>query len=156
MESDLEVSPIRKTASDRWVYGGVGLVLLLIITAIGFPPVLEGIKLGRDTAALNKLKELHKAEKLYHSKHNCYGTLLNLADDGLIDRKLLQATFAYHFEAKASINTVCIYATRESSDSAYRDFSIDETGIVNLITSERPKFVPCLKDEEQRGVAFPR
>lgn len=125
----------------------IGL-LLMVVAAIVIPKILNIHKMGTETAAINRLVSIHRAEAAYYTSHKKFGTLYELAEARLLDKEIAnnKATGGYLFsESGISEATFCIQATRTDEDAGSRDFNITENGDINFIKGKFP--VKVSRDE---------
>jgi len=134
----------------RRAIGGISVSLLVSI------PLLFGLiteyrqrpsrgRLGRDTAALNVLRSVHKGQADFIQLKGRFGTLKELADSGLIEKEyaLGKPISGYIYsDTDISSDTYCVHADRESGNSGYGDYNIMESGEIRYIRSETNGTVP--------------
>ncbi|HEX4947111.1 MAG TPA: DUF4190 domain-containing protein [Blastocatellia bacterium] len=123
-----------------------GLFLIAINSAIAIPQMNKMLKVGREAATIQLLQEVHRAEGSYYSKHNKFGTLKELAEEGLLRNSLSsgRTTGGYIYtESAVTEKTFCIHATRVSSGDGYKDYNVSEDGEVRYVESKTPLVVPC-------------
>ena len=139
---------------DPWQYGGrgiaiAGLVLNIvslvsfvpmgIIAAIAIPNLLASRRAANEGSAMHSLRMIASAEITYQSTRGDgkYGTLSQLAAEGLIDSKLAKGTKnGYNFTVELTtdemdapgFSVVGVPITYRSTGT--RSFYIDETGII--------------------------
>lgn len=139
---------------DPWQYGGrgiaiAGLVLNIvslvsfvpmgIIAAIAIPNLLASRRAANEGSAMSSLRTLASAEMTYQATrgNGSYGTLSDLASEGLIDSKLATGTKnGYNFTVEVT-NNESNYPGFEVSgvpmsygNTGIRSFYIDETGVI--------------------------
>jgi len=142
---------------DPWQYGGHGvavaaLVLNIValvsfvpmsmIAAIAIPNLLASRRAANEGAAQSSLRTLHAAEATYQATKGAgnFGTLSELAAEGLIDSRLATGTRSgYKFTVELTTNEMnypgfavvgvpMTYGGVEGS--GIRSFYIDETGVI--------------------------
>ncbi|HZS08929.1 MAG TPA: prepilin-type N-terminal cleavage/methylation domain-containing protein [Blastocatellia bacterium] len=110
------------------------VAIIGIIAAIALPRLMENIKLGRETAAIESLRTIHGAQATFSSQHGRFAKLQELADEKLIDRSFAAGTAVNQYIYTDGIpepkSTFCVQATRQDDGSAYRDFNVTEDGTV--------------------------
>ena len=148
---------LSKIKRDPWFYGGrsmaiAGLVLNIvslvsfapmgIIAAIAIPNLLASRRAANEGAAQSCLRTLHAAEATYQATKGAgnFGTLSELAAEGLIDSRLATGTKSgYKFTVElttsemnypgfAVVGVPMTYGGVEAS--GIRSFYIDETGVI--------------------------
>ena len=142
---------------DPWLYGGRGMAIAAlvlnivslvsfvpmgIIAAIAIPNLLASRRAANEGAAQSSLRTLHAAEATYQATRGAgnFGTLSELAAEGLIDSKLATGTKSgYKFTVELTTNDMnypgfavvgvpMTYGGVEGS--GVRSFYIDETGVI--------------------------
>ena len=143
-----------KIKRDPWQYGGrglaiAGLVLNIvslvsfvpvgIIAAIAIPNLLVARRAANEGSALSSLRTLASAEMTYQATRGAgkYGTLNDLAADGLIDAKLATGTKnGYNFTVELTNDEseypgfAVVGVPVTSGSTGNRSFYIDETGVM--------------------------
>jgi len=135
-------------------YGGQGLAIAGLITstislmilpfgivmAIAIPNLLASRRAANEGASISALRTLHSAEQTYQATrgNGAYGTLDQLAADGLINPELARGTrYGYKFRVDiqtggynepAGFQAVGVPVTY--GDTGVRSFYIDETGVI--------------------------
>jgi type IV pilus assembly protein PilA len=139
---------------DPWQYGGRGMAIgalvlnivslvsfvpTVIIAGIAIPNLLAARRAANEGSAMSSLRTLHAAEATYQATRGegKFGTLSELAADGLIDSKLAKGTKnGYNFTIELTTNemnypgfsVVGVPMTYRSSGT--RSFYVDETGVI--------------------------
>jgi type II secretory pathway pseudopilin PulG len=112
----------------------VSFVFVGIVFAIALPNVFAARRAANEGSAIKVLRTLHSAEATYQATSGAgkYGTLQQLAAEGLIDSKLASgAVNTYRLEIKP--NGISFDATAtptKESDTGSRSFFINETGVI--------------------------
>jgi Domain of unknown function (DUF4190) len=121
------------------------LLIAPIVAALALPKLNEALKTGRETVAVTLLRTVHNAEAQYQAMHGKFGTLQELAGEGLIDKKLFgaEAVGDYRYsDSEVSDKTYCVHATRASDAVARRDFNVSEDGEVRFVEAKTHAVVP--------------
>jgi type II secretory pathway pseudopilin PulG len=142
---------------DPWQYGGHGMAVaalvlnivalvsfvpMSMIAAIAIPNLLASRRAANEGSAQSSLRTLHAAEATYQATKGAgsYGTLSELAAEGLIDSRLATGTKSgYKFTVELTTNetnypgfaVVGVPMTYGGVEgSGVRSFYIDETGVI--------------------------
>jgi type IV pilus assembly protein PilA len=153
----LAIMALSRIKQDPWEYGGrgmaiAGLVLNIVslvsvvptgmIAAIAIPNLLASRRAANEGAAQSSLRTLHAAEATYQATKGAgnFGTLSELAAEGLIDSRLATGTKSgYKFTMELTTNEMnypgfavvgvpMTYGGVEGS--GIRSFYVDETGVI--------------------------
>jgi prepilin-type N-terminal cleavage/methylation domain-containing protein len=141
----MERVEMKKRRASRRAQAGFSLIELLIaITIIGImaavavPSLLRYLKTGRETAAVQSLKNIHNSQATFQGLRGRFATLKELADNELLDKGYANGTpvngYIYK-DSDVSPDTYCIHADRASDSTANRDFNITERGTIYYIES---------------------
>lgn len=143
-----------KAKRDPWLYGGrsmaiaalvinivaiVSFVPVGMIAAIAIPNLLASYRAANEGSALSSLRTLHAAEATYQATRGQgqFGTLNQLAAEGLIDSKLASGTKnGYNFTIELTTTddnypgfaVVGVPVTYRKT--GVRSFFVDETGVI--------------------------
>ena len=139
---------------DPWQYGGRGMAIAAlvlnivclvsfvpmgIIAAIAIPNLLASRRAANEGSAMSSLRTLASAEMTYQATkgNGQYGTLSDLASNGLIDSKLATGTKnGYNFTVEVTTNESnypgfeVVGVPMSYGDTGIRSFYIDETGVI--------------------------
>jgi type IV pilus assembly protein PilA len=139
---------------DPWQYGGRGMAIAAlvlnivslvsfvpmgIIAAIAIPNLLASRRAANEGSAMASLRTLHSAEATYQSTrgNGKFGTLSELAAEGLIDSKLATGTKnGYNFTVELTTNELnypgfsIVGVPMTYRSTGVRSFYIDETGVI--------------------------
>jgi len=142
---------------DPWQYGGHGMAVaalvlnivalvsfvpMSMVAAIAIPNLLASRRAANEGAAQSSLRTLHAAEATYQATKGAgsFGTLSELAAEGLIDQKLATGTKSgYKFTVEVTTNEMnypgfavvgvpMTYGGVEAT--GIRSFYVDETGVI--------------------------
>ncbi len=135
-----------KAKNSPMQYGGQGFAIagislsvfsilpLTMMIAIAIPNLLASRRAANEGSAISTLRTLSSAEATYQATVGAgkYGTLQQLIEQGLIDRKLESGVRnGYVFDVKIDGITYQILATpMKDSDRSGRSFYTSETGVI--------------------------
>ena len=125
--------------------------LLIVISIIGFmaavaiPRLNAYLKQGRETAVMQSLQEIHRAQASFYNSKGKYGSLNDLVDAELLrpsfgEAKVI-AGYAYT-SADVTSNQFTIHADRASDGDGYSDFNVTEKGDIYKIENKTKGTVP--------------
>ena len=120
-------------------FTGFGIVHLLLGT---MPRRMAHIN---ESNALGVLENLYKAEFKFREKMQRFGTLAELANEGLVGQPLAagKTIWGYQFTSSdVTDKTFCLHADRAENTSGFRDFNITETEDYRSIKSDIKGTVP--------------
>lgn len=139
---------------DPWQYGGRGMAIAAlvlnivslvsfvpmgIIAAIAIPNLLASRRAANEASALSSLRTLASAEMTYQATRGAgkYGTLSELAAEGLIDSNLARGTkYGYNFTVELTTNEMdypgfaVVGVPMTYGNTGIRSFYVDETGVI--------------------------
>jgi type IV pilus assembly protein PilA len=145
---------ISRIKRDPWQYGGRGMAIAAlvlnivslvsfvpigIIAAIAVPNLLASRRAANEGSALSSLRTLASAEVTYQATrgNGQYGTLTDLASNGLIDSKLATGTKnGYTFRVEVTTNETnypgfeLVGVPMSYGNTGIRSFYLDETGVI--------------------------
>jgi prepilin-type N-terminal cleavage/methylation domain-containing protein len=144
---------MKRKKEFRRAQEGFSLIELLIVVAIiaillmvAVPEAIESFKTGRESAAMQTLGTIHKAQVMYHTRKQRFGTLKELNEAGLIISSYVNgaAVSGYIFSSAAEVtqDKYCVQATRQAPSSAYKDFNVTEDGTIRFVESNTPTPIP--------------
>jgi len=84
---------LNKIKKEPAIYRGKGMAIAGIITsalsllliAVTIPLFLDGLKTGRESAAIQTLRTIHNSQALYKAKKGRFGTHKDLIEGGFLD-----------------------------------------------------------------------
>lgn len=123
----------------------VVVAIIGILAAIALPKLQENIKLGRETAALKTLGTIHTNQAQFHVMKGKFATLQELNQIQLLDANYASgnAISGYVYTStEADADKYCVQATRQSNNTAYKDFNIIEDGTIRQVESKSPNPIP--------------
>lgn len=124
----------------------LGLIFIWgILAAIALPELQGHLKLGRDVAAIKSLGTIHLRQADYSAMKGKFGTLQELSQAGLIDPIYASGNpiNGYIYSSpEADADKYCVQATRQTGNTAYKDFNVIEDGTIRYVESRIPSPVP--------------
>ena len=168
----LSVKAMGRVNREPWKYGGrgmaiAGLVLSItslasalpvgIVAAIAIPNLLAARRAANEASAIHTLKTISSAEFAYQSSLAKFGTLEELAANGLIDKNLASGNKnGYRFEVTLdSSNPEAFEVTGVPvtyGSSGTRSFYVDESFVIRAGDNSGG---PSSKLDEPLGTEFP-
>ena len=114
----------------RWV------ILFACICAVSCSGIAARARQEKNAAeAAQKLRDVRAAERTFKARHDRFGTLVELAEAGLLGLPPADRTSAvYRFSSSATANSYEVAATPTRRDDAYAyvgwSFFLDESGVI--------------------------
>jgi Tfp pilus assembly protein PilE len=121
------------------------IAIIGILAWITAPRFIAELKLGRETAAINSLRTIHKMEMQFKEQNHRFATLEELCESGLLDRIYAKGVSVNQYVYKsieARPDKYCVQATRQSESSGYRDFNVIEDGTIRYTEVKAPAPIP--------------
>lgn len=119
------------------------IAIIGILGSIAVPAYLRTVRASRETAAMNSLTTIHKAEVSFNSTKGRYATLKALSDEEFLQDKTYSSgkpinQYVYS-DSDVSADTYTAHADRSTTGAGYKDFNISESGIVHYIENKAAK-----------------
>ena len=144
---------MKRKRSFRRAQAGFSLTELLIVVAIigilaavAVPRLLETLRTGRESAAIQTLRTVHNSQAQFQATKQRFATLKELNEANQIDLNYANGTpvsgYIYTSSPEVTQDKYCVQATRQAATTASRDFNVIEDGTVRFVESKSPNAIP--------------
>jgi type IV pilus assembly protein PilA len=144
---------MKRKRSFRSAQAGFSLTELLIVVAIigilaavAVPKLLETLRTGRESAAIQSLRTIHNSQASFQAQKQRFATLKELGETNQIDSTFANGTpvsgYIYQSGPEVTQDKYCVQATRQAASTASRDFNVIEDGTVRFNESKSPNPIP--------------
>ena len=135
----------RVSSPGLWTVGIIVALFCAGMTHLMLDEMPRRIASENESNALGVLENLYQAEFKFREKTKRFGTLAELANEGLAGKPLAngETIHGYKFTNSAiTTETFCLHADRVKNTSGFRDFHVTEKGEYRGIASEIKGTVP--------------
>jgi prepilin-type N-terminal cleavage/methylation domain-containing protein len=144
---------MKRKRSFRRAQAGFSLTELLIVVAIigilaavAVPRLLETLRTGRESAAIQTLRTIHNGQAQFQATKQRFATLKELNENNQIDLNYANGSpvsgYIYQSSPEVTQDKYCVQATRQAPSTASRDFNVIEDGAVRFVESKSPGPIP--------------
>jgi prepilin-type N-terminal cleavage/methylation domain-containing protein len=144
---------MKRKISIRRAQAGFSLTELLIVVAIigilaavAVPRLLETLRTGRESAAIQTLRTIHNGQAQFQATKQRFATLKELNENNQIDLNYANGSpvsgYIYQSSPEVTQDKYCVQATRQAPSTASRDFNVIEDGAVRFVESKSPGPIP--------------
>jgi type IV pilus assembly protein PilA len=144
---------MKRKRSIRRAQAGFSLTELLIVVAIigilaavAVPRLLETLRTGRESAAIQTLRTIHNGQAQFQATKQRFATLKELNEANQLDLNYANGSpvsgYMYQSGPEVTQDKYCVQATRQASSTASRDFNVIEDGAVRFVESKSPNPIP--------------
>jgi prepilin-type N-terminal cleavage/methylation domain-containing protein len=144
---------MKRKRSIRRAQAGFSLTELLIVVAIigilaavAVPRLLETLRTGRESAAIQTLRTIHNGQAQFQATKQRFATLKELNENNQIDLNYANGSpvsgYIYQSGPEVTQDKYCVQATRQAPSTASRDFNVIEDGAVRFVESKSPGPIP--------------
>jgi prepilin-type N-terminal cleavage/methylation domain-containing protein len=144
---------MKRKRSFRRAQAGFSLTELLIVVAIigilaavAVPRLLETLRTGRESAAIQTLRTIHNGQAQFQATKQRFATLKELNEANQLDLNYANGSpvsgYIYQSGPEVTQDKYCVQATRQAPSTASRDFNVIEDGAVRFVESKSPGPIP--------------
>jgi prepilin-type N-terminal cleavage/methylation domain-containing protein len=144
---------MKRKRSFRRAQAGFSLTELLIVVAIigilaavAVPRLLETLRTGRESAAIQTLRTIHNSQAQFQATKQRFATLKELNEANQIDLNYANGSpvsgYIYQSGPEVTQDKYCVQATRQAPSTASRDFNVIEDGAVRFNEAKSPNPIP--------------
>jgi type IV pilus assembly protein PilA len=145
---------MKRKRSIRRAQAGFSLTELLIVVAIigilaavAVPRLLETLRTGRESAAIQTLRTIHNGQAQFQATKQRFATLKELNEANQLDLNYANGSpvsgYIYQSGPEVTQDKYCVQATRQSLSYALRDFNVNQDGVIRYIESKTPSPIDC-------------
>jgi hypothetical protein len=137
--------------SNLKLYTLGGITLSVIVVGCG--SFLQGVlRVGRQKAAISQLYKIREAQEQTKTSHGRYGTLVELAEAGLLDAGIAWGSNSYfrYWVSDLTPTTFCAHADRQSAQAGNCDFNLCEDAVLSSRCDKKLGSVPRVQDIKER------
>ena len=143
----IKKEPATHNGKGMAIAGIITSALSLSLIAVMPPLLLQSLKTGRESAAIQNLRIIHNSQALYKAKKGRFGTHKDLIKEGFLDPSYAEdiptSNYIYTSASEVTQDKYCVQATRQKPSVASRDFNVTEDGIIRFVESKTPRPVAC-------------
>jgi type II secretory pathway pseudopilin PulG len=122
------------------------VAIIGILAAVAVPRLLETLRTGRESAAIQTLRTIHNGQAQFQATKQRFATLKELNENNQIDLNYANGSpvsgYIYQSSPEVTQDKYCVQATRQAPSTASRDFNVIEDGAVRFVESKSPGPIP--------------